>query len=228
VATSLRCRSPHTGCLDLTESEILRATVPGQGLGAVTTSNVANEQFVGLRAIYPNRRYRPDQLSDLLWAIDVVWRVCLVAQAALLDTSDRRTWHDLKEESYRVLQLALKSHDELLVARLRLESPLDVTLVLQAGASALSIMALRLLVAALRKPEEIGSWLPRVMTGWQRGMRDFEEARAMRSTPPGFMEVSTSVPHASAALTEAGPAEVEAIGIPEPPEQVIDLVEGRS
>ena len=194
----------------------------------MTTSNVANEQLIGLRAIYPDRPYRPDQLSDLIWAIDVVWRVCLVAQAALLDTSDRSTWQDLKGESYRVLQLALEGHDELLVARLRFESPVDVTLVLQAGASALSVMALRLLVAALRKPDEIGSWLPRVMTGWQRGMRDFEDARAMRGTPAAFMDVSASARHASAALTEAGPAEVEAIGIPEPPEHVIDLVEGPS
>jgi hypothetical protein len=194
----------------------------------VTTSNIADEQLLGLRAIYPDRPYRPDQLSDLMWAIDVVWRICLVAQAALLDTSDRSTWQDLKGESYRVLRLALEGHDELLVARLRLESPVDVTLVLQAGASALSVMALRLLVAALRKPEEIGSWLPRVMTGWQRGMRDFEDARAMRGVPPAFTEISGSSHHASAALTEAGPAEVQAIGIPEPPEHVIDLVEGRS
>ena len=78
----------------------------------MTTSNVANEQLIGLRAIYPDRPYRPDQLSDLIWAIDVVWRVCLVAQAALLDTSDRSTWQDLKGESYRVLQLALEGHDE--------------------------------------------------------------------------------------------------------------------
>jgi hypothetical protein len=194
----------------------------------VTNSNVASEQLFGLRAIYPSRPYRPDQFSDLMWAIDAVWRVCLVAQAALLDTSDRRNWHDLKGESYRVVQLALNRHNELLVARLRFESPLDVTLVLQAGAGALSVMSLRLLVAALRKPEEIGSWLPRVMTGWQRGMREFEEARATRGMPPAFMEVSASVRHASAALTEAGPAEVEAIGIPEPPEHVIDLVEGPS
>jgi hypothetical protein len=59
----------------------------------------------------------------------------------------------------------------LIVQRLHLNSPLEITLA-TAGSTGVTIYALYLLSALLRDPERLGSWIPRLVASWHRARRD--------------------------------------------------------
>jgi hypothetical protein len=78
---------------------------------------------------------------------------------------------DLAERELTVLRAP-----QLIFERIRLDSPLEIT-VAAAGSTGVISHALHLLCAFLRNPERIGGWLPRLTTGWQEARRDAEMAR---------------------------------------------------
>jgi hypothetical protein len=62
--------------------------------------------------------------------------------------------------------------------RIRLSSPLDITIAAQAaGGTGIVLYGLYLLRAFLRDPERLGAWLPRLVKGWHLARRDAERAR---------------------------------------------------
>jgi hypothetical protein len=61
---------------------------------------------------------------------------------------------------------------------INLNSPLDITLAIQAaGGTGITVYALYLLSAVLRDPERLGGWLPRLVAGWHKARRDLARIR---------------------------------------------------
>jgi hypothetical protein len=73
-------------------------------------------------------------------------------------------------------QLTVLRSPELTFQRIKLDSPLEITLAAAESTGVISY-ALHLLCAFLRNPEEIGRWLPRLVAGWHEARRDAEMAR---------------------------------------------------
>ena len=78
---------------------------------------------------------------------------------------------DLAERELTVLRAP-----ELTFERIKLDSPLEIT-VAAAGSAGVVIYSLHLLCAVLRDPEGIGGWLPRLVAGWHKARRDAEMVR---------------------------------------------------
>lgn len=78
---------------------------------------------------------------------------------------------DLAERELTILRAP-----QLIFERIRLDSPLEIT-VAAAGRTGVTSYALHLLCAFVRNPERIGGWLPRLTTGWHEARRDAEMAR---------------------------------------------------
>jgi hypothetical protein len=81
------------------------------------------------------------------------------------------TFGDLAERELTVLRAP-----ELTFERIKLDSPLEITVVV-AGSGRVVIYALHLLCTFLRHPEGIGEWLPRLVVGWHKARRDAEIER---------------------------------------------------
>jgi hypothetical protein len=81
------------------------------------------------------------------------------------------TMEDLAESELTVLRAP-----ELTFERIKLDSPLEITVAV-AGSAGVVIYTLHLLCAVLRDPEGIGGWLPRLVAGWQKARRDAEMVR---------------------------------------------------
>jgi hypothetical protein len=81
------------------------------------------------------------------------------------------TMEDLAESELTVLRAP-----ELTFERIKLDSPLEIT-VAAAGSAGVVIYTLHLLCAVLLDPEGIGGWLPRLVAGWQKARRDAEMVR---------------------------------------------------
>jgi hypothetical protein len=58
------------------------------------------------------------------------------------------------------------------VSGLRLNSPLDLSLVVQGGGLAIVAYAIHLLAHVMKDPESVGAWLPRVVKGFRIGTRE--------------------------------------------------------
>jgi hypothetical protein len=78
---------------------------------------------------------------------------------------------DLAERELTVLRVP-----QLIFERIRLDSPLEIT-VAAAASTGVIIYALHLLCAVLRDPEGIGGWLPRLTADWHEARRDAEMVR---------------------------------------------------
>jgi hypothetical protein len=81
------------------------------------------------------------------------------------------TFEDLAERELTVLRAP-----ELTFERIKLDSPLEITVVV-AGSGRVVIYAVHLLCTLLRNPERIGDWLPRLVVGWHKARRDAEMQR---------------------------------------------------
>jgi hypothetical protein len=72
---------------------------------------------------------------------------------------------------------------ELLVDRLTIGSPMDITLAVggATGAGSMALFGVQLFARALRQPGLIGGWLPSVLTGWHKEMYEVEKQKAKRN-----------------------------------------------
>jgi hypothetical protein len=121
------------------------------------------------------------------------------------------------------------------ISRLRIESPMELTLaVVQAvgqggGVAAACIYAVHLLAKVMRDPERVGAWLPRLRAGWHKGMAQMEQARqehedAERERSQQAVIISNAsnqLVAAAESLKELPTAEVIATSAGEPPEDIV-------
>jgi hypothetical protein len=122
----------------------------------------------------------------------------------------------------------------LTVSRLRIESPMDLTLaVAQAVApggaiTAVAIYSVHLLVRVMRDPERVGACLPRLLAGWHKGMTEAERARLDHARAEAERKKSKAIEDASGRLIAAAEkikelpaAEATAIGAGDTPDDIV-------
>jgi hypothetical protein len=68
----------------------------------------------------------------------------------------------------------------LLVKRLHIGSPFDMELLVQRGVWVSNHQQSVLLYRVMRKPKQLGAWLPRVLAGWLEGMQEVDEVKRLR------------------------------------------------
>jgi hypothetical protein len=124
---------------------------------------------------------------------------------------------------------------ELAVFRLRIESPMEITLAVVHGGGVLGVSAyaIHLLRQVLHDPDRVGGWLPRLVESWHRGMagvevarQEHEEAELIRRwNHEAIVGPATNLMMATVDLGDIRAVEVETIGAGDPPD---DLKEATS
>lgn len=70
----------------------------------------------------------------------------------------------------------------LIVHRMRIGSPMEITFVVEGGGELVAAYAALLFVRALRSPEDVGSWLPRLVAAWHREWSEAKREKLTRRT----------------------------------------------
>ena len=117
------------------------------------------------------------------------------------------------------------------IARLRIESPMELTLATVAAGGGLAAVAwysVHLLAKAIRHPQDIGAWIPRVIAGWHKGQAEKDQARQAREEAEREREDQLAIREAAIRLRAAGqglkelPAtEATPTDAGEPPEDIV-------
>jgi hypothetical protein len=154
------------------------------------------------------------------------------------------TWHILQdlaiEMSFHFESRPKPSKEELSgtllleISRLRIESPMELTVALVqaiaqgSGVAAAGIYAVHLLAKVMRDPERVGAWLPRLRAGWYKGMAEMEEAHQEhedaergRTQRAAISNASDQLVAAAETLKELPTTEVTATSAGEPPEEIV-------
>jgi hypothetical protein len=118
----------------------------------------------------------------------------------------------------------------LTVSRLRVESPMDLTLAVIQGGGTTAVVAysVHLLVHVMRDPQRVGGWLPRLVAGWHKGMTDAEQARQdhveaerERKEHQAIAAASKQLVTAAEALRELPATQVTALAAGEPSDEIV-------
>jgi hypothetical protein len=147
------------------------------------TTTITGRTSNAIHLTYPDKIYEVGQLGQYFTSVDEAWR--LIARLAILGPNNTggETWGRRLEQA-EVEGFMVDSEIEsprLMFERIRLSSPLEISLAIEAvGGTGITIYALHLLSAVLRDPERIGGWLPRLAAGWHRARKDAELARQER------------------------------------------------
>jgi hypothetical protein len=112
------------------------------------------------------------------------------------------------------------------VHRLSIQSPMEITFAVDGGLTVVALYATLLFARVLRHPENIGAWLPRVITAWHREMREADKQREKRRVEPIRKDQldpeMEELIEATTCLLELGTTtrEVRAIGTDTPPDDL--------
>lgn len=130
-----------------------------------------------ISVMYPDVTYFVGGLGSYFVQIGLAWRLCMDLSSGRYEmTSNFSLGGSARRSSW-----SLEESQQLRFARIQLNSPLDITLAIEAaGGTGITIYALHLLSAVLRDPERIGGWLPRLAAGWHNARREAELARLER------------------------------------------------
>jgi hypothetical protein len=212
----------------------------------VTTADLKQSVLTGIHAVYQDRRYDIGLLGRYFLALQEAWRACLdlAEQRAkkqftvprhylFIDPSPdepaARLFGSLGERDLPHVTV-LSKREPLAVSRLRIESPMEVTLAVVQGGGVAGIVAysVHLLVHVMRDPKRVGAWLPRLVAGWHEGMTEVEHARRehdeseeKRKHEEAIAKASSQLVAAAEDLKQLPTAEVTAIGVGEPPDDIV-------
>jgi hypothetical protein len=192
---------------------------------------------VGIHAVYelpPVRgvaAYPIATVARHLAAINAAWKACfeIATNPSVQDFTARDiSWsfldRILKEEREEVTEPNDELGDAqpldspvLMVRRLHIGSPLDLELLVQGSAAGSAILTgLYLLYRAVRKPKQLGGWLPGVLAGWVQGMQEVDEAKRLRKQ----YELGAGLTAAAEQLSLLEVVEVELLGVDTPSAEI--------
>jgi hypothetical protein len=136
----------------------------------VTTTDLQQDTFVGIRAVYEDRGYGVGLLGQYFTRLNDAWGVCM--ELAAIRSGQQISTSEIETVSQWNLE----------VFQLRIESPMEITLAVVQGGGVLGVTAysIHLLRQVLHDGEHIGLWLPRLVRSWHRGMAEVETARHER------------------------------------------------
>jgi hypothetical protein len=179
-------------------------------------ATITRREQHAIHVTYADATYTVLGLGRYLTSIDEAWRVVLRLAIYRTDVSHAgeanwrlgrgRVQYEDVPDVPAVEEEALIPHDpewsprsgeaflrlrrplpQLKVERIQLNSPLDITLALEAaGGTGVTVYAMYLLSAVLRDPERIGGWLPRLAAGWHKGRLEASEARLQARRDAGL------------------------------------------
>jgi hypothetical protein len=110
------------------------------------------------------------------------------------------------------IELAEERAPSLLVRRLHIGLPFDMELLVQGARPGQQSSAVcHLLYRVMRKPKQLGGWLPRVFAGWLEGMQEVDEAKRLRKQ----YEVGAKITAAAEQLSQLDLVEIELRGVGE-------------
>lgn len=122
-----------------------------------------------------------------------------------------------REEEVRRTRSQRQPPEKLEISQLRIESPMEITLAVVQGGGVLgvSVYSIHLLRQILHDPERVGSWLPRLVESWHRGMAGAETARYERK------QAQLELERAAEVFSKLRVVEVETIGAGDPPDDLV-------
>jgi hypothetical protein len=148
-----------------------------------------------IHVIYPDTTYFVKVLGDHFIAIDHAWHLVVDLAVDRADTFSSPGWlaegffrrpRDPSSFERRGSSRYLPASHQLRFERMQLNSPLDITLAIEAaGSTGVTIYALHLLRAVVRDPEGIGGWINAVVKGWHKQKREADLARLDRRREAG-------------------------------------------
>jgi hypothetical protein len=132
--------------------------------------------LIGLHALYPDASYGLSRLGVYLRTFDDAWRMC--NWLALYRFTGRGDFGLGPPLSKAEIDQAPRT--SLAIARLQIESPMDLAVVAQGGVTLVAAYSVHLLAQVLRHPDQIGTWLPRLVASWHDGWREAAQAKGLR------------------------------------------------
>jgi hypothetical protein len=148
----------------------------------VTATDTRRETGVSVHAIYPYLSYEIEVMPQYFATFAAVWDASLRLINYRYRPVTRRRAVTADQRVQERVWIPTQQQPELHVHRLGIGSPMEVTFALEGGTAVLGTYAVYLFARVLRSPEDIGSWLPRVVSGWRRG---WKEAQAQRTEDEG-------------------------------------------
>jgi hypothetical protein len=149
--------------------------------GRVTAAETRRGTEIIIHAVYPQLSYVIHRMPRYFGAFAALWRSCL----GLIDYRYHGLSPETEDEARTESQMVLptqKGTPELVVYRMSIASPMEITFALQGGGTLIGAYAACLFARALRSPESIGSWLPRLVAGWHQGWHDVEHQKLVGPT----------------------------------------------
>jgi hypothetical protein len=142
------------------------------------SDDIAREPSFGLRAVYPDVTYELPAVAQHLWIIDGTWQLC----RALADWRVAAPLFGTREQEMAWVRerMGKAPADRLVISRLRIGSPMELSLEVVGGMTTISVTALFLLKHILHNPKAVGAWLPGVVAEWHSGWAKAEQAKADR------------------------------------------------
>jgi hypothetical protein len=142
-------------------------------------------------------------------------------RSRLYDEMQRLTGQ--KETSLGQLKNLNAKPAHLTIARLRLESPLDVNVAIEAvGQTGAIAYGVYLLVHALKDPRRIGAWLPRLIASWHEGQTERMEAKLTRLEQERTLDdAAAQLVRSQYGLVDMTPVEITAEGAGDPPDDLV-------
>lgn len=138
---------------------------------------------LGVHVVYSTLSYDVDRMADYFSAFAAIWQACseLVHRVRYGDA----TVVIIGSPQTDTKMAGPTDSPRLRVHRLSIQSPMVITFAVDsAGLATVSVYATRLFAKVLRNPEQIGAWLPRVLSAWHREMREADKQRAKRDPKP--------------------------------------------
>jgi hypothetical protein len=150
----------------------------------VTRAETHEGVGLGVHVVYPTLSYNVDRMVDYFSSFAAIWRACsrLVHDLYhddipyIVDT----TRPAIPQPQTRDRSAVLAQLSQLRVHRLSIQSPMEITFAVEGGIAAVALYTTALFARVLRHPEQIGAWLPRLVAGWHRGMREADKERDKR------------------------------------------------
>jgi hypothetical protein len=197
-----------------------------------TEAQRETKTLIGLHASYPDRSYDVAMVGQYLQAVDDAWRACiaLTLYRFIGNAESGRIGPTGSVDRRRVIKTALE------ITRLRIGSPMELAVAAGGGGiTAIIIYSVHLLAQALRNPEAIGAWLPRLVAAWHLAQGEASRAKRLRYSAEVEEAVAKRVEEAAALiklghqLTATGikPEAVTVVGAGEPPEEIVEAARER-
>jgi hypothetical protein len=149
----------------------------------MTAAETRQGTGISINVVYSRLAYTSWHMRKYFDAFDSLWDACLgLTEYRRYGTGQEIPRSHKPLRSGPRIPIPRPGNALLVVQRMRIGSPMEITFVVEGGGGLFAATAALLFARALRSPENIGSWLPRLVAAWHREWREAGDEKLARRT----------------------------------------------